>query len=211
MAAISASSARRCCAMSAAVPALSTGLCCMTAPFPEWSGWMPSPETAAAAAASCTARTLCSWLWLTEDITVAGSSTMGCAGMLMGPGAAACFLRPLFADEWESFAAFTAAALRSASTLASTSKRARTAAAADAGGTLRWIFGASRFSAATVWDDSSDRPAGSFLDVLASPASCCKLSSIPTYCNPFCRKLTKAPGGIDFSAFRMLDLPSMLS
>jgi MYXO-CTERM domain-containing protein len=41
---------------------------------------------------------------------------------------------------------------------------------------------------------------------------CCSLrnvSSIPTYCNPFWRKETSAPGGIDLSAFLMLDLPSI--
>ena len=39
--------------------------------------------------------------------------------------------------------------------------------------------------------------------------SLCKVSSIPTYCNPFWRNEISAPGGIDFSAFLMLDRPNI--
>ena len=46
--------------------------------------------------------------------------------------------------------------------------------------------------------------------LLAFPrCSLCKVSSIPTYCNPFWRKEISAPGGIDFSAFLMLDRPNI--
>lgn len=38
-----------------------------------------------------------------------------------------------------------------------------------------------------------------------------KDSSMPTYCNPFCRKEMSAPGGMLFSAERMELRPSMLS
>ena len=63
-------------------------------------------------------------------------------------------------------------------------------------------------------DTLDNSPTAVVVDLLREPlgpASRCRLSSIPTYCNPFCRNEIKAPGGIDLSAFLMLDLPSMLS
>lgn len=120
-------------------------------------------------------------------------------------------------DDWSEIVAMAIPFL-SACNLASTSRRALTAAAAVAGGTLSCIGGFSLVSAWIVVGDSKVKSDESpfvvsftFPFLLASVPSLCRLSSIATYCSPFCKKLIKAPGGMFLSALLVILRPKRLS